>query len=1173
MTTAAPPRPQRPVPLGPPSAGGGGGGGGGLGISGANVPVTASLLPKASTTYSDWLVKQMDASLLQENSAQGPKHYQQNKEIFWGTFADWAQNNPKELKTTLYAFMADENNWIFGFFPIKISKATRAIQQSLEIHQVLPTIGTRKVPFRNISSSVSVREKHAIYTAQGFQMDYHFMKTPDGMSAWDRMVDALTANLWSFVIYQSINEVQFEPSWYRKQNQLYPFTDVPRTVDELFDYERRNLFKLNKKPQAFHELLADSGRIMNQKQEKPTGLIMSRDDLWYAHGRDPTQCYYDKSGPISLRARSNAGNEKTVDGAKIYAIPLAMGRLNDEHFTPLLRNMFQTGGFVRMRDLTINLPASEYSSEKRSIRLASVSLNSMKKYTLIETLQHVPEFYPVDYQAVNPDGSNAFDFDERNQGGLDEHDDDVYYHNDGTDRMYDNPSSPRGQINRNILWQLINDRKHVFETRMRTKLEGNEELINTLIRFDKEIKTESKMYPIDMMGELSECNAKTKYMGHVYRTMEHAIFSDIGAEGIAKLEAGMRLAKYLNRPNMNVQDIEIDVAKFASAVGDQTGNKQRRLQIGFAMTDNGSDGQPILKTNYFAQNRVLPNNLTPWGLGSIWGFAGIIDGSDLSQAYSPNIRQTVADFMSVYKQIITKLVTLCPENPCLSPSLIPVHLNNPEMTDFTRIMIVAWSTIFSNFVTPNVVDNPTTQNTSYLTQFTFDTPNKYFGHAGLKTATGSHMPFELLIGPASYNANLYTGDFADVNNEDDKTFGGTLFTALPFIHPNLPLLERSGDIGESLRRRPEMSHVPISKNRTGKPFRPWFNTEADKLTLMSERQKPEYTKELYEEYQNNPFYKNFPAALIQMIANPLVRNSNKTVSDFEARFIASHTYSASLGIAARAVLFSRVNLNTLTTWFDNNIAIPFGAMLIRPFETQDCTSAIAVADGPIGTTFFSGMDNHVSFDPSAQHFTVQAFLHCMPVVQNNHKYLMLPIVRGGPFYGGKGHLFVNQNSKMCLNEMERLKELVENNNGEALGNNSIIATLTPYNYAVEKQEVHHFDLRNNYRREDFSGRLQNCADFVLQKQTLAYPAAPILNTIFDWDIQLSSELMEDQSFSQYMKGRQRNYHQHETLCEEWDIVKGTGWVQTQSYHVWDKTEQTGCAEVQTSHASVVKAVI
>jgi hypothetical protein len=882
-----------------------------------------------------------------------------------------------------------------------------------------------------------------------------------------------------------------------------------------------------------------------------------------------------------LRARSNAGNEKTVDGAKIYAIPLAMGRLNDEHFTPLLRNMFQTGGFVRMRDLTINLPASEYSSEKRSIRLASVSLNSMKKYTLIETLQHVPEFYPVDYQAVNPDGSNAFDFDERNQGGLDEHDDDVYYHNDGTDRMYDNPSSPRGQINRNILWQLINDRKHVFETRMRTKLEGNEELINTLIRFDKEIKTESKMYPIDMMGELSECNAKTKYMSHVYRTMEHAIFSDIGSDGISKLEAGLRLAKYLNKPNMMDRRIEEEVRRLSMAVGDQFNNWAIDLELKIGKTENQSNGQPLLKEEYLqAADGTLLQDMTPWGLGSIWGFAGIIDGSVSSQTYLPSIRQTVVDFMSVYKQVITKLITLCPENPCLSPSLIPEHLNHSQMTDFTRIMIVAWSTIFNNFVTPNIVKEvnrnnmANLQNVHYVTQFTFDSPNGYFGHVALITNPGTDMPFGAFVEPGLYNRNFYViaeKQFGHFDAEDDKTFGGTLFTALPFVNPNLPLLERSGDISESLRRRPEMSHVPISKNRNGKPFRIW--SEPQRVTLLEQRQKLEYTEERYKELQNNPFYKNFPASLIQMIANPLVRNSNKTVSDFEARFIASHTYSASLGIAARAVLFSRVNLNTLTTWFDNNIAIPFGAMLIRPFETQDCTSAIAVADGPIGTTFFSGMDNHVSFDPSAQHFTVQAFLHCMPVVQNNHKYLMLPIVRGGPFYGGKGHLFVNQNSKMCLNEMERLKELVENNNGEALGNNSIIATLTPYNYAVEKQEVHHFDLRNNYRREDFSGRLQNCADFVLQKQTLAYPAAPILNTIFDWDIQLSSELMEDQSFSQYMKGRQRNYHQHETLCEEWDIVKGTGWVQTQSYHVWDKTEQTGCAEVQTSHASVVKAVI
>jgi len=1158
----------------------------GSGFSAPKTPVMPQLLPKASTTYSDWLVKQMDATLLQENSAQGAKHYREKKETFWLTFADWAASNPKELKTTLYAFMQDDQNWIFGFFPIKISKATRAIQQSLDIHQELPVIGTRKVPFRNISASVNVREKHAIYTAQGFQMDYHFMKTPDGMAAWDRMVDALTANLWSFVIYQALNEVLFEPSWYRKQNQLYPFTDVPRTVDELFDYEQRKLFILNKKPQAFHELLADSGRIMGQKQQKPSGLIMARDDLWYAHGRDPTQCYYDKSGPISIRSRTSAGNEKTVDGAKIYAVPLASGRLHDDSFSPLLVNRFQTGGFVRMRETTINLPAADYSSEKRSIRFASISKNGMTKYTLLDTLRHVPEFYPIDYQPIRADGSNAFDQDERQQGGNESHDDDVYYHNDGTDRMFDNPSSPAGQINRPLLWHTINNRKDIFERRLRTKLEGNEEYLNTLVRYNKEINnTESKMYPIDMFGEMSECNAKTKYLGHVYRTMEHAIFSDIGPEGVAKFEAGLRLAKILNRPNMKDTKVVIDIGKLGNSV---TGKSSLRTSIlkdktakTLYVTDTLANGAPVMDSAAFLKNpkekdslKWLYDVVTPWGLGSYSGFEAIVSGASLF--FDNAVVETVREFLTVYKQIVSKLLILCPGNSCLSPKLVPDHLNNASMSDFTRTLIVAWNTLFSNAVTPNVTKSSFITTNQFLTQFTFETPNATFGHALIVPDSNIGVPSDAYIA-VSFDADLYksSGDYANanVNTEDEKMFGGTLFTALPFVHPNLPLLERSGNIGDSLRKRPEAIHFSQQRNAVKIPFRATGIKQSEVLDIVKERDNNEYTQAYYEELANSDLYKNFPASIAHMVANPLVKNSHEKVSDFEARLISSHSYSSTLGLAARAVLYSRINLQTLTAWFDNNIALPFGAVLIRPFEDQDCTSAIAVADGPIGTTYFSGMDNHVSFDPSAQHYSVQAFLHCMPVVQANMKYLMLPIVRGGPFNGGKGHLFVNQNAKSCLHEMERVKEYIETNNGEGLGNNSIIATLASYNFAIEKQETHHFDIRNNYRRENFAGRLQNAPDFVLQKLTLAYPAAPILNAIFDWDHEIPSELIEDQSFSQYMRGRARNYHVHETMCEEWDTVKGSGWVKTKSYHVWDKTEQDNCADVQTSHSSVTKSIV
>lgn len=1174
--------------LGPRSGGGGGGksggggGGGGRGIKapladvtniGTDgnkrlVPVDPGLLPASKLRYSDWILDEFSKHLLAENPDHGIKNWRQNQEIYWGTFADWAAKNPVQLKQTLYMFMADENNWIFQFFPIKIGQAATYIQEILSVNQELSHIGTRKVPFRNISASVVSKQKHAIYTAQGFSMDYHFMITPDGMIAWNRMVDALTANLWSFVIYQSMNELLFTPSFYRRENKLYPYNDIPRDVDRLFDYEQNNLFIINKQPQAFHALIKQSERVFEQAQIKPHGLILPRSLLWYSHARDPTNIYYDKSGPISLRERSTHGEQKKVDGWTMYPIPLVNGKLHDGMFTSLLDFQISLGSFTRHRELTINMSPAEYSSKKRSIRFCSSTLNQMKEYTLLEALSHAPEFYPIDYRKTNADDINNDD--ERNHGAYTDYDNDVIYHNDGSHRMFDNPSNPAGQINRDLLWALIKNREEVFHDRLRTRLLNNEDYLNTLIRHFKEPDTQKdQFYPIDMFGEIADCNARTKYLMHVYRTMEARLFEDIGPEGMTKFERGINLAKELN--SASSADAEETKGVFVG----QLKATVKETHSGMPFYEPNIYGGPEFK-NTEVLVRELNNALgdrvvkRPYGMGSMGGFLTVVDlATKNANIFNENDTKIISECVDVLSILVEKLIKLCPGNPCLSPRLIPMFNVNQHMTEFTKIMHVAWNTLFSNMVTPNVVEY---DEKNYLVQFTFEKSSKNI-FAALLDFNDKTKKYVLNQKYGFEDVTAVNPLLDNFNASDDKMFGGSLFTALPFVDNALPFLERSGDIKDSLTKRQDVSVFPSFRSNRTVPYR-CLNIDPSELEkILTANEKKEYTEENYNALADTPFLKDFPASITHMIANPLVKNGHKTVTDFEARIIASFTsYSKTLGLAARAVLYSRINLQTLTAWFDNNIAIPFGAMCIRPFETQVCTSAIAVAEGPLGLTYFSGLDNHVSFDTSLQHYNVQAFCQCAPVVENDKKFLVLPAVQGGAFLGGKGHNFVNQNSHMLIQDMENVKKAIETNNGVELGEYSIIATLTSYNSAVEKQQYHHMDLRNNYRRENFVGRLQNSErDFVDERPSLTYCAAPILNTLFNWNHPVTNEMMSDLSFAQYMYQRSHNYHIHETLYQEFDVVKGCGWVNTKSYHPWGETEQDNCDNIQSSHASIVKA--
>jgi hypothetical protein len=205
----------------------------------------------------------------------------------------------------------------------------------------------------------------------------------------------------------------------------------------------------------------------------------------------------------------------------------------------------------------------------------------------------------------------------------------------------------------------------------------------------------------------------------------------------------------------------------------------------------------------------------------------------------------------------------------------------------------------------------------------------------------------------------------------------------------------------------------------------------------------------------------------------------------------------------------------------------------------------------------------------SQHFNLQAFLWMRAMVEDSKAYLVMPCVRGGTFLGGKGHLFVNENATMPIQEMEQMREHVSNCDGEQLGAYSNIAVLLPYNAAIEKNERHHMDIRNNYRREDFAGRLTHSPEDFKDLRDDVYHGAAILNLLFNWDHPVTVQL-ENRGFAQHMASRVRNYHVHETLTEVWDDKKG-GWKTTTSYHPWGNTENENCADIQQSLAAVVWA--
>lgn len=1076
---------------------------------GSGVGPGTEFMPRAKESHSDYVTRTMGDKLLKENPEHSREHVQQNKAIYWMAFSDWSRENVAQLKTTIYEYMADQNAWIFDFFPIELTKSLKFQQTHFDVQNKMPNIAVRKVPNRLIHATTYKREGNSIYTGQGFSMDYHFMKTPDGMAAWDRMVEALTANLWSFVIYQAMHELVFEPEYYRRMEQLYPFDSVPRNVNELFELENSKKFVLNKLPQGQHELVSDSSRIMLQKNVACTGLILSRDTMWYMHGRDPTQIFYDKSGPVALTSRTSMGEQKTLDGVTLYPVPVAQGKLHDSYLEPLLEYTVQHGSFWRFDDKCTD--PKTYRSDHRSRRFASVSLNGMKKYTLLDVLMHVPEFHP-----------------------LDPGEDDCVTDLNADGRVVRQNNNMSGKINRDLLYQLIDNREMVFKERLRTQLTGNEDKLNVLVRYIS-INGRKEYYPIHVYGEMADSTCKDKHFTNAYATMARAMFEGIDPQATTKLEKGMRLARELNtfsdqqgkefvQSYLKSKPVRACVDVHKRMAGDDADLDFFGCQM---LQPNQYGGMDVDAEAMGEKSDKDDTYITPFGFGTISGFLSLIDIDDniSTDLFKREMMQTIRDFVAVYRQMIDNLRTCCPDHPGLSPKMIPFYHNSANMTDDTRIMVAAWYSLFAGFTSPLIINGVLTQLTGVNVGNT------------LKITENN----DAVLGFKSSVTGTYTSGFATT------TVSGVpenIYNNLAYIHPGLPQgnIDETGQSDEYKRNNKQYYNIM-------------------------------YTRDIYEQLSSNGnrLLQEYPAFVMHNIANPVF-----LAPDMLRRYNDSFNKQFLMGVAARVVLLTEICLQSITGYFDNDISIPLGAMAMRPHETQGAHCAIALASGQIGKTYFSGYDNTVSFDPNAQHYDVQAFCWMKAMVADNKKYHMLPMVRGGNFEGGKGHLFVNQitsgktNRQRLITDAELVEE-VSRCNGRALGDYSIIAGLCSYNSACEKNTRTHLDVRNTYRPENFVGRLTNAPDdFVTQSKELHYSCAPILNYLFEWDNGEGKQRQDSLNFVQMMKRAARNYHIHEGVTDVNDPVKG--WVRMRGHGVWGNTEVENCRQIQTSHASVVKAV-
>jgi len=618
------------------------------------------MLPKPSMTYSQWVQKNFDKRFTQENAADTTPAYNENVQTYWSEYVDWAKDNPVILRKTLKLYMNDATAWIFDLFPVVKTMKDRVYASTIEIPLDIPDVGTRKVPGRNIWSKVSRREEHTLYRSQGFTKDYTHMKTPDGQREWDMFVDAVTSNIWSAIILDALNEFRMQPTAYFSPEHLWSFVGMPTTPEQVFQRKAAMFGVYNRTPQAHSDINAMVSRIFEQNRLTLSQWIMTRGDLYRIGLQDETNKYADKSGTATaLRTRRDGAMIQSIQGNRVYVIPLLEGKQYNDHDEWVLQSEHQTGSKAEFPAYGPDDDAFKFRSRQRDIEFCSWTTNTWDTYRLSDFLDHCLEFIP-------PRAGQSFE--------------------------------ESGVINRELLGDLAADAKdgRAF-TRVKCAVDGNQRRVNPLIGYFPHTQD---YYPLEVFGEIDDAFNHTDEYPWAAETLQNAMFKDFTQDDMRDFTEGLDFVKSLKNVAKSGGDTLYGIDGMLRNAVRATADVFAR---GTDMDDPGYLGCWMLPPNKFG---FIDATVANWGTATLQGFGHISAmlwmADQINTGRAP-ANDTVTKFVRLYERVIKNLKQCCPDHPAIDPRLVPLYHNSSEMNDFTRSMIVAWYSIFDSFTPPIVI--------------------------------------------------------------------------------------------------------------------------------------------------------------------------------------------------------------------------------------------------------------------------------------------------------------------------------------------------------------------------------------------------------------------------------------------------------------------------------------
>jgi len=682
--------------------------------------------------------------------------YNQNQEIYWPQFADWAIQNPNILSTVFRSGYHESKGPIYELFPIAFVDESYIHRNTILFGRDFVPIHTMKTNPEHISARVWTVEGHMQFAMQGFVIDDAFFRTSQDAPRWfEMMMTALYKNMWCYVTLNVWNIFWTTPTFYKTVDKNYPFSDdVPKTPEEALEKEREFFCVANKRPQFIHDVIKKFNVIFGQEGFSLANLIIPDDDMFHINHRDTTNTSVELSGNIAYTNRTAGDTLAGVDqSVRIIGIPFMTDKLHDINDHNVMKAVVACGSFARFPANFYSgtggssgcVDPAEYRNFMSDIRFVSWKSNTWDVYTYAKFLRNCVQFVPL-VKDITETKRTAGKLDTRNQGKLD----------------------------RELLLKLAKTTQEQKGLHKRTRTDYSKcpDELDPLLLFNKHhalgttvTSPDAWWYPVGALGELPESKASSCYLSYIFKCMERAIWEGISEKEKDDYSQGLALMEKLSSVESN--NVQFLVKTTASPTVGYHG-VERTNEKNVYFVEPNEFGGPLYRNNDMEELG---------GLGTVSGLLTIIahyeekttpyDDPKVTRANytasklkKTDIFETVYKeakaFINVFEKITKKCLMIDQFHAALSPSLLPAFHRHNNMKPIHASMIVLSYFIVGPFKYPSLISFSYPSSPSDI------------------TGAGDFKPNEVVLNALKTieNTTIFKKDYSTVNNL--KTFVDSL---------------------------------------------------------------------------------------------------------------------------------------------------------------------------------------------------------------------------------------------------------------------------------------------------------------------------------------------------------------------------------------------------------------